>query len=330
MYQANGTSINNNFYRYRENRQMHRTEGVFPTRTMRLHKRLVGWHRKRRIPVRDADKPSTLSAYLIDPKYLENGEVITPSKESPQSQRNVPIPVYQYSRITHDGVLASPTIATKLIQNTERLQNNILLWLGALGSELKSRYQALALHRPRTQYEVSKGVLPWWRRKITTFVMVTVTSAVLVGLAMVGPEDSGLTQPVSGNPSNSQSADNPHGAPGQFSSSDTNSPSTTSQSSSEQQPSGTSASQASMAQRSTGTTNPSSPTTNPVTGSSPSTPYTPPTTVTPEPAPTGTTQPTDPLTSTVNGLLSTQINVTVPLTKDSDPIIQTPNITVGL
>jgi hypothetical protein len=329
MYQANGTSIKYNFYH--DNRQMHRTEGVFPTRTMRLHQRLVGWHRKRRIPVRDADKPSTLNAYLIDPKYLENGEVVTPIKENPQPPQRTSIPVYQYSRITRDGALAAPKLITQLAHGTEHIQSKVFLWLGAFGSELKSRYQALILHRPHTQYEVSKGTLPWWRRKITMFAMVTVISAALVGLAMIGPEDTGLTQPVSGNPHTTQSVDNSV-RESVVPSSTTSSTADTSKPSGEpsyiQQSNDTSVPQASITQQSTGITNTGGSITNPVVGSStsPSTPSA----STPAPAPAGTTQPTNPLTDTVNGLLSTQINVTVPLTNNSDPLIQIQNLTVGL
>lgn len=192
MYYAAETSIKE--YYYKNNRRMVRTDGVFPTATMRLHQRIVGWHRKRRIPVRDADKPNTLSSYLIDPKYLENGEAIAPIKELPQIQPKASIPVYQYSRVTHDAALPAPRFSSPFTQSTTQVFKIIGVSVSAFVAELATRYHTFISPKQSSRYTVNHGLAPWWKQRLKFISAALLSGGLLV--AAVALNDSGSTKPV--------------------------------------------------------------------------------------------------------------------------------------
>jgi hypothetical protein len=323
---------------YKTKRKLTRTDGVFPTETMRLHHRIIDWHRKRHIKVRDADSdtPNNLNAYLIDPQYLAK-EKNSPAKDVPVTYIPSNIRVYQYSKITRDRDYGTYATAGPLSIASGRMLNTVTLGVEAFITELLARYRTLKTHVSKSHYDIGSGVLPWWRQRMRFFATALVTGGLLVAAVAFTPDKPTSPIPVSAHsnavkvdkttasgsstkssmvssPVNGQPANSTNSANGQAN----RMPQTTLSTSNQQQI---------PAQQLVTSPVITSPTT-----TTPSTGVTP-TPITTTPVPTPTTTPTvdsivdpviGPVTDTVNDVLSTQVQVNTPsLTGDADqPLVE--------
>lgn len=334
MYYAAESNIKPHIYN--GNRKLRRTDGIFPTTTMLLHERIVGWHRKRRIPVRYVDKTNNLNSYLIDPKYLDNGEVVLPKELPEPVTKSVPrVPIYQYSKITRDSGQLGYAESGPLTQVMSRLFSAIGLGITAMSTELSARYQAWKKPKPTTHYAVNEGVLPWWKHRIKVFTAALLTGGLIVAAATIDTTTSLKPTPVSANPSTDTSQKitsetpahassvpvaNPSGqigtSPSSSTAAQTSLPATPTSTLPYQQPVTASTSQTTQQT----TTN---------TATSPTATSTPTTTTSPTPAPsTPITQPLapiiDPVTGLTNNVLSSQITVNAPVSTSvtAQPLVQ--------
>lgn len=324
MYYAAESNIKSPLYN--RNRKLKRTDGIFPTTTMLLHERIVGWHRKRRIPVRDADKSSSLNSYLIDPKYLENGEVTLPEQPRDTEKVDPHIPVHQYSKLTRTFEHNSPNLSGPLRNTTRRITAALAAGMAALTAEVSTRYRSLISPKPTTHYAVDKGVLPWWRHRLKVFGTALLTGGLIVAAATISPSPTSKPTPVSANPASSSSQ--------KISTNDVaHASSIPSPNNGQQNSSGTSASSTQVStsnQQSVSTSAGQVINNSLVGGSGGSTPTvtTPPITSNPDPVTIPPTQPLDPIVSpvidVVNNVLSTQVSVNVPslTTTQTQPLVE--------
>lgn len=315
MNYAAGTTVKENFYK--PNRPLARTDGVFPTATMRLHQRIVGWHRKRRIPVYDADKSNTLNAYLIDPKYLENGEVITPPKEIPDVQAKPNIPVYQYSKITHDSARRKSNLIVQIAEAGRTLRKYFAAGVSAFVADIAARYHSFTSPTHSSIYTINSGLSPWWKQRLKVFTAALLSGGLIVAAAAIDGSVTNNPLPVSANPkpttaqsvTSSQPQKNTIITPPTGSANQTSG--TRSQSSSTQQNAPSAAPVVNAQPNSTATvpTGPASATTSPTTTSSSQTPSS-----STQQSSSSVLDPVlTPITNTVNSIPSTQITVTSPL-----------------
>ena len=325
MYYAVGTQSIKSTY-YGRGRPIERIDGVFPTQTMRLHRRLIDWHRKRQIPVRDADKASSLSAYLIDPKFLKKGGV-TRSKDIPVTYVPSNIRVYQYSQITRDAPASQYVSAGPLSIAAQQIWQNLNTATAALGAELSARYRTLITPNTNTHYVVGSGVSPRWKQQLKLFSAAILTGGLLVAAVALDSNKSANPSPVSAHPKTTTSQASAATDSGTQHSRAVTPPTHNSQSRSaassdaftEQQ---TQAAMETQKQNQVEavTHSVANPVTNTIVDALPDSITTPPTTVT-EPIPsTPESEPLgpiiNPVTDTVNDVLSTQITVNLPLTSN--------------
>ena len=328
MYYAVGTQSIKSTY-YGRGRTLERIDGVFPTQTMHLHRRLIDWHRKRQIPVRDADKASSLSAYLIDPKFLKKGGV-TRSKDIPVTYVPSNIRVYQYSQITRDAPTSQYVSAGPLSVAAQQIWRNLNTATAALGAELSARYRTLITPNSNTHYAVGSGVSPRWKQQIKLFSAAILTGGLLVAAVALDSNKAANPSPVSAHPKPTTSQASAATNSDTQRSRAVTPPANSNQASQAATSNTLFTEQQTQARMDTQPQNPADAivaplANNPVAGTIinplPDNITIPPTTPT-EPIPsTPETQPLnnviEPITDTINDVLSTQITVNVPLTGDN-------------
>jgi hypothetical protein len=317
---------------FNTNRRLTRIDSVFPTDTMRLHHRIIDWHRKKNIPVRDADNAVNLSAYLIDPKYLGDSSVTAP-KDIPVTHIPSNLPIYQYSRITRNLDTQNYASSGPLSVAASKAVHTVRLGFGAFTTDLMARYRAFKVHNPAEHYAVGKGLSKSWKPRMRLFATAIITGGLLVAAVAFTPHKPTTPAPVSAHPNpaqaNSTTTSGTH-LKGAASSSQRSSQasSTTNRPDLSQQAdlANTSTSKLSQQQLISNPIN-----TAPTNITPPTSITTPPVSTTPVPTPT-TSQPIDdivtpvlsPVTNTVNDVLSTQITVNVPSLTDqtNEPLVE--------
>jgi hypothetical protein len=326
MYYAVGTqSMNPNYYG--RGRKLEQTDGIFPTETMRLHRRIIDWHRKRRIPVKGTPDPTTLSSYLIDPKFLKEK---TKSKDIPVTHIPSNIPVYQYSQITYDAPRVEYVDSGPLSIAMQGVGHMLGTVSTALGAELYARYYSLITPHSATHYGVERGASPLWRQRLKMFSAAILSGGLLIAALTLDGGKSVKPSPVSANSDPTASSQTEAGTNTDSSRSRTvTDPSNKSQATAPMPY----ASSAHSTQSTVGVTQNSSPgapvtsSNTPIGETTPSTVITPPVVIEPIPS-NPITEPLspvlEPVTDVVNDVLATQITVNVPLTggDSNQPLIE--------
>lgn len=322
MNYAAEAHINTNYYD--TNRKLTGSDGVFPTETMRLHNRIFGWHRKRHIPVVDANARNNLNAYLIDPQYLdESATEQEHAKAIPVTHVPSNLPVYQYSKITRNYDSSTFAEAGPLSIAAGRLVHGIKLGFGAFTSDLIARYRAFRTQGTTAHYAIGSGVSPWWKQRIRLFATAVITGGLLIAAIAFTPDNTTKPRPVSAElnpavtdkttPSNTSTKSSMISSPANNQTSAT----TPNHASVSQHPLLSTPTQPKLSAQQLVTSPTNSATTTPtapITSTTQTVPTAPlPAPSTPSPTINNLTDPIlTPVTNTVNDVLSTQITVTTP------------------